>query len=265
MRPASLAGLALIGALAIAWLVAAITPYDVVADVHPSLASAGPDASAWLGRDHLGRSVAMRLLHATEAFVVPGLVAAGLAGGAGGLLGAAGGWIGGWAERGVAWAFTVIGAVPRLILVLLAGTIFGAGVWVLAVAAGVACCPEPGMAVLGRITALKRAEFVTAARAHGVPPARILWYHLLWVNCRAPLLRQMAQVFGFFLVIETTLSYLGGFGVPEPAPSWGNMLAFEFGMTDGNPWAVLAPAACIGLVSLAVAWVGTEAGRRDVG
>ena len=33
----------------------------------------------------------------------------------------------------------------------------------------------------------------------------------------------------------------------EPQPSWGNMLAFEFGVPDGNTWAWLAPALAIWL------------------
>lgn len=252
------AGAALLVLLAIAWAAAAVVPYDVVADVHPRLGSSAPGAGAWLGTDHLGRDVAMRMLLATHAFVGPGLVCAALAVGVGGAAGALGAWRGGWIERATSAAFTIVGSLPRLVFVLLCCTIFGAGPWVLAAACGLASTPEPGQAVMARIDGLKRAEFVTAARAHGVPPARILWYHLLWVNCRAPLLRQAARAFGFFLVIETTLSYLGGFGVPEPQPSWGNMLAFEFGVQAENPWAQLAPAAAIWLVTLATAWVATD-------
>jgi ABC-type dipeptide/oligopeptide/nickel transport system permease subunit len=41
------------------------------------------------------------------------------------------------------------------------------------------------------------------------------------------------------------LSYIGGFGIEEPMPSWGNMLAFEFGVPDGNLFAWLSPAVAI--------------------
>ena len=37
-----------------------------------------------------------------------------------------------------------------------------------------------------------------------------------------------------------------GFGVEQPRPSWGNMLAFSFSDT-ANPWAWLAPALCLWL------------------
>ena len=41
-----------------------------------------------------------------------------------------------------------------------------------------------------------------------------------------------------------------GFGVPEPTPSWGNMIAFEWVVRDGNPWATWAPALAIWAVIL---------------
>ena len=106
-------------------------------------------------------------------------------------------------------------------------------------------------------------EFVTALRAHGVGDGRILLWHVLWVNVRGLLVRQVLNTFGFFLVVETTLSYFGGFGVQEPTPSWGNMLAFEFGIPDGNPAAWLAPAAAIWLAILGTALLGQDLGLRE--
>lgn len=254
------AAFGVLGALLLAWVASWLVPYDVVADVAPGRAGEGPGGAHWLGTDHLGRDVAHRLLLGTQACVGPGLVAALLAGGLGGLAGAGGGWFGGPVEGVVRTLFVVLGALPRLVLVLLACTIFGGDVGVLAAAVGLACAPEPGGALLARFQALRAAEFVLAAEAHGIPPARVFWYHLLWVNGRAVLLRQMAQAFGFFVVIESTLSYLGGFGVQEPTPSWGNMLAFEFGVIDGNPWAWLAPALCLWLTAWGAAALAGEAG-----
>lgn len=250
----------LLGGLLVAWLASRLVPYDVVGDVDPGRAGLGAAPGHWLGTDHLGRDVALRLLLGTQACVGPGLVAALIAGGLGGLAGAGAGWFGGPVEGAVRTLFVILGALPRLVVVLLACTILGGDVGVLAVAVGVASAPEPGGALLARFQALRAAEFVLAAEAHGIPPARVFWYHLLWVNGRAVLLRQMAQAFGFFVVIESTLSYLGGFGVQEPTPSWGNMLAFEFGVVDGNLWAWLAPALCLWLTAWGAAALAGEAG-----
>ncbi len=262
MTPRSV-GLTLLGALFVAWAIALVAPYDVVADVDPTRASLGASAAHWLGTDHLGRDVGWRLLLGSRAFVAPGLVTAAIAGGVGTLAGALGGWFGGPVASGVRYVFTVFASVPRFVFVLLAGAIFGADATVLAVATGIACAPAVGEAVTARLDALRRAEFVLALRAHGIPEARILLFHLLWVNARGLVARQVLQAFGFFLVLETTLSYLGGFGVQEPTPSWGNMLAFEFGIPDGNVLAWLAPAVAIWAGILGTALLGQDLGLRE--
>ncbi len=264
-RPAAVVGGVLLGAVLVAWLVALVAPYDVVADVDPARASLGAGAAHLLGTDHMGRDVAWRLLLGSRAFVGPGLAAALIAGVLGGVGGALAGWFGGPVAAAVRYGTTVVASVPRFVLVLLAGSIFGADAAVLAVATGVACAPALADALHARIEDLRRAEFVLALRAHGVPEGRILWWHLVWVNGRGVCARNLLSAFGFFLVVETTLSYLGGFGVQEPTPSWGNMLAFEFGIPDGNPLAWIAPAAAIWAGILGTALLGQDLGLREGG
>lgn len=257
----SLLFLALVG---VAWCTSVVVGFDVVADVDPSRANLGPGPDAWLGTDHLGRDVAWRLITGSEAFVGPGLVAAGVALCLGLPSGALAGYLGGITAGVVRYLHAIIGALPRFVLVLLACTIYGSEPMVLAIAAGVAFAPGLGQAVEARIADLRSREFVLATRAHGVSALRTLAWHLLWVNGRTLVARQVLYLLSFVLVLETTLSYIGGFGIEEPQPSWGNMLAFEFGVTDGNPWAWLAPAAAIWLTvaaTLSVASSLEEPGR----
>lgn len=256
-------GGALTGSVLAVWIVSLAAGYDAVADVHPDLAGTGPGWDHLLGTDHLGRDVLWRLVTASEAFVPAGAAAALTAGALGVLAGALAGYGGGPLEAVIRYVLTVIASIPRFVLVLLAGSILGAKMWVLAIASGVACAPAVGEAVYAQIDGLKRTEFVLAARAHGYSEARILVYHLLWVNCRGLIARNVLQAFGFFLLIETTLSYLGDFGVPQPAPSWGNMLAFELGIHDGNTWAWLAPAVAIAAAILGTALLGQDLGERE--
>jgi ABC-type dipeptide/oligopeptide/nickel transport system permease subunit len=243
------------GVLPSSWL-----PYDVVADVDPSAAGMAPSAAHWLGTDHLGRDVAWRLVLATRAFVGPGLLACALASIIGVGAGAISGYLGGPVAAWVRYLSTVTASIPRFVLVLLAIAINGNSTWLIGAVAGVAYSPAVAEAVFTRIDSLKRADFVLAARAHGLGPGRILLFHLLWVGCRRMVGRHALNLFGYLLLLETTLSYIGGFGVMEPQPSWGNMLAFEFGYRTDNIWGVWAPALaiwltifCCGLVSEALA------------
>lgn len=247
MRASAAVGLGLCAAIFLMWAAGLAGGYDVVADVDVSRGSLLPSAAHWLGTDHLGRSVAWRLVVGAQAFVGPGALAASVALGAGVTLGALSGWVGGLVADALRFTVGVLASLPRLVLVLLAGSIFGTDLFTLGVAVGVACVPMVAEAVHARLESFRRAEFVLAARAHGVPPWRVLLIHLLWVNARALILRQGLAVFSWFLLVETTLSYVGGFGVAEPRPSWGNMIAFEWTVRDGNPWATRAPALAIWL------------------
>ncbi|MFT5686887.1 MAG: peptide/nickel transport system permease protein [Myxococcota bacterium] len=233
------------------WLLSLIAGYDVVADVQPDRAGLSVSAAHWLGCDHLGRDVLWRMVTASEAFVGPGLLSCLACLLLGGTLGGLSGWLGGAPSQVLRYLFSVVASLPRFVLVLLICAIYGDSPVVLALAAGLAYTPTLGEAISGRIEQLRRSEFVEAAQAHGMSDAAVLLRELLWSNCRALIGRHLLYLFGYFLVLETTLSYIGGFGVEEPQPSWGNMLAFEFGIQDGNLLAWLAPATAIWLTVLA--------------
>ncbi len=264
-RPAGIVGALLVAGLIATWLLSLAVDYDVVADVDVSRASLPPSWDHPLGTDHLGRDVFWRLVRASESFVGPGLWASLLALALGVTGGAASGWRGGFTSSVIRYGYTVIASLPRFVIVLLTGAIYGNDVWVLAAAAAVAYSPALGEAIHQRIEAFRRAEFVLAAQAHGVHGMRVLAYHLLWVNCRRLVITHALRVLAFFLMVETTLSYIGGFGVAEPTPSWGNMIAFEWGIHDGNPWATWAPvlaiwASTLGAVLLAEAFAERSRG-----
>ena len=79
------------------------------------------------------------------------------------------------------------------------------------------------------------------------------------MNAKALIARHLLQLFGYFLLVETTLSFLGDFGVQEPHPSWGNMIsrdALQGGMTDLNLWASAAPILAIWITIMSCAQLG---------
>jgi ABC-type dipeptide/oligopeptide/nickel transport system permease subunit len=262
-------GAAVLALVALMWLVSLVSGYDVVADVDVGALNAAPGADHWLGTDKLGRDVLWRLITASESFFGPGLLAATTALALGVPGGAAAGWLGGYSAGAIRYLFSVVDALPRFILVLLACAIYGNSVWLIALVAGLAYAPTLGEAVYTRIQGFRRAEFVLAAEAHGVHPARTLGFHLLWVNCRHLIGRHAVQLFAYFLLLETTLSFLGGlenaasFGVSQPQPSWGNMIAFEWREVGANAWSSWAPGVALWSVILAAGLVGEGLAERD--
>lgn len=236
----------------------ALLPHAPQADVHPAAADLPASAAHLLGTDHLGRDVLARLLAGSRAFLVPGAGAALLAGLGGVGLGTVAGWYGGLVEGLVRGGLGAITAVPPLVLALLVMMAVGATPTGLALGVGLAALPGLAEVVADRLGELRRAEFVVAARALGLGDRRILVWHLLWVNTRTLVVREALAIVGQALVLEVTLSYLGRFGVQEPAPSWGNMIDHALRTGSVNSWTWAAPA---GAVMLAV-WAANPAGGR---
>lgn len=251
-RVLGLTGVVVLGLLLAAALLMPLTGYDVVTDADSMRASLSPSWAHWLGTDHAGRDIAARLAWASRSFVGPGL----LAGLVATVLGVPAGAVAGYWEPAagpVRYLFSVLSAVPRFVLVLLVCTIYGDETWLLALAVGIAYTPTLGEALYARIASLRHADFIAANRAYGLPGWRILWVHLVWAAGRRLIARHLLILFGYFAVLETTLAYIGGFGVQEPMPSWGNMLVYEWGQES---WVgVAAPAVAIWLVVAAAGWV----------
>ena len=133
-------------------------------------------------------------------------------------------------------AITLLGAVPRLLLVL-------------AVAAGpppstshlllllvVVSWPEPARQVRAHMLQVRALPFVEAARAAGLPTSRIWLRHALPHACR-PLQATVPLSLAGLIGLETTLAFLG-VGRPPDTASWGQLL----GMLRQEPgaWWLLA-------------------------
>lgn len=239
----SIAGSAFLVGVVLVALLAPLSGYPVGADVDPTVRSLGPSVRHWLGTDHLGRDVFWRLALASRTFVGPGLLSCGIAALVGVPLGAIAGWRGGPLSLAIRTGLASVAAIPRLVLVLLGCAIYGDGPIALAAITGLGAAPTLAEAVLERIERLRIEEFVLASQAHGLSDLRILALHLVALASGPGIVRRLFETFGAFVVIECTLSYLGGFGVQEPMPSWGNMLAFEWGR--GFASSVVAPALAI--------------------
>lgn len=199
--------------------------HDPVAAVEPALRHAAPALDAVLGRDSLGRPVGARVAASLHVVVLPGLLAGALAVVGGLALGALGGWWGGLAARLVGVARDSLSALPDIVLALLLVLALGDGTVALVLGVGLAGVPGLAGAVAARIRQLRQADFVQASQLHGLSDRHILLRHLLWGACRGLAVRHFLRAVAAYVVLETTLAYLGGVGTQEPVPSWGNLLA----------------------------------------
>ena len=121
--------------------------------------------------------------------------------------------------------------------------------------------PVVARGVRGIIASEREREYVTAGRALGAGPVRLLAVHLLPAT-RGYLATQATLLLPAFILAEATLSYVG---FPDSVPTWGTMLhdASNVALLGEAPW-MLAPAAAIFLVVLAVNLVVQGSGRNPV-
>ena len=235
---------------------------DPVTDVNLSIRYASPSSDNWLGTDQQGRSVAIRIFKAISAFFFPGLIAGFIAVFLGSALGALCGYLGGMIKRNVALFLELIDSIPRMVFLVLVCTIYTPSIHLIAIVSSILFIPTIATVVRRKVEALAAEDYIVAHIAHGFHPWKIITYHILWLQCRALLIRQLIFVFSYVLFIETALSYLGDYGVPEPSPSWGNMVA-SIKSSSPTVWSWLFPAMAIIISIAALLTLGDQLAQRD--
>jgi peptide/nickel transport system permease protein len=236
--------------------------YDPISDAQLSIRYQEPSSLFWLGTDQQGRSVAFRIFKSISAFFFPGLLAGLIAVSIGSALGALCGYLGGRIKRSIALCLELIDTIPRMVFLVLVCTIYTPSISLIAAVSSILFIPTVATVIRRKVEALAAEDYILAHIAHGFHPFKIITYHILWLQCKAILIRQLIFVFSYVLFIETALSYLGDYGVPEPYPSWGNMVA---SVRDFPPtvWPWMCPAIAIIVSIAALLTFGDQLAQRD--
>ena len=198
-----------------------------------------------LGTDFMGRDILARLIIGIQAYFLPGLLSIGIALLLGTWLGILAGYWGGILDTAATYLSNLLNSFPRLVLILLMVAAFKPDIYYIMIIVGITNVPIVASLIKSKIQFLKQKNFIEAANALGLKTRSIIFKHILWHNCRTVLIIQATLGMAEAILIETSLSYLG-FGVQEPAPSWGNMVqAGANYFLQGNFWPSTAPALAI--------------------
>lgn len=242
-------GVPLLGvALAAAGLVLAALLLPDPTQPVPDLRLAPPSGDALLGRDHLGRDVASRLV--SGGFLTLGLAAsATLLTAAVGVLVAL--WTGYARGRITAGALDMavqtLLALPSLWLPLVVLAFFGRSLPVLLLALLLMSLPDYVWVLQRDVRSLAAQPFVEAAQGLGLGTARVLLRELL-PHLRRPVLLLLLLNLRHTVLVLSTLSFLG-LGPGVSTPTWGLMIA-EGRQFFPNAWWVVAwpSAALVGVI-----------------
>ncbi len=238
-------------AAAFGWL-----PHDPLQFIGES--NGGPSLQHFLGCDSLGRDLLSRLWAAAAYFTPPGALAMVVALSLGVVLGVAESLGGRFWGAISSWCLQVMDSLPKFVLVLLVAAIARSNlIWIMA-AVGATFAPQIAAAIRSSVERLRAAAFIEAEKSLGVSMTRIVFFHILWGHARHVILAQLMSLMAYALLVETSLSYLGGeLGVQEPTPSWGNMIALaRDGVFTGNLLPAIIPAIMISITILGFSLVG---------
>jgi peptide/nickel transport system permease protein len=239
-----------------------------------------------MGTDHLGRDYFTRLLYAARVSLTVALMVSTLATGLGMTLGLLAGYFGGWVDNLISRTLEFVSTFPGLPILLIMASILLRNEDAIRIpafittplAAIMAVSPREAKQVAliiftlaflgwtgdarlmrGQVLSVRENVYIESSRALGGSNLRIIARHI-FPNAFPPLIVSYTLGLNGALVGEAALSFLG-FGIQDPTPTWGNMLAFANSYMFQHPWVPLIPGLPILLCSLAFNFVGD--GLRD--
>lgn len=248
----------LLAIVAVALFAPWLTPYDpMVMDTSARLQ--GPSGAHLFGTDEYGRDLLSRVIRGSRTSLLVALVSVTLATSLGTLFGLVGSYFGGVWEIATMRTVDVLLTFPPILLAIAVVAFLGPSVTNLIGVIALLYLPRFARISYGAGLAVKRRDYVEAARVVGARAPRILRTAIL-PNILAPIFVQISLSLGFAILLESGLSFLG-LGTPPPEPSWGNMVGVGRGYLRQSGWYVLWPSLAISLTILCFNTLGD--GLRD--
>jgi peptide/nickel transport system permease protein len=269
-KRSAVVGLILLGTLAIIALLAPVLathdPIEILRDAKrntpPCIHFLGcPESQAqhYFGIDGNSRDFFSRVLYGARISLKIGLVTIFFSIVIGTLLGAVSGYAGGWLDNLIMRIMDVALAFPYLLLAIAIVAVLGPGLGNALIAIAIVEIPAFARIARASVISVKEMDFVTADRALGVSPARILFRRIL-PNAMTPLIVQGTLGIGTVIISVAALSFLG-LGARPPEAEWGIMLADERNNIFNAPHLLFIPGIAITITVLGFNLLGD--GLRD--
>ncbi|MFC7622816.1 ABC transporter permease [Microlunatus sp. GCM10028923] len=239
-----------------------LAPHDPLA-VDPARSFLAPGGDHLLGTDESGRDVLSRMIHGARLSLMIGISATVIAVAGGTLLGLLAGLSHRIFEAAVMRFIDVALAVPELLLALVVITLLGGGTQNAIWALGIGGIPYYARMVRAQAHVVRRATYVEAATALGLPRWRVIVRHIL-PNSIKPVLILATIGVGAAIGAGASLSFLG-LGAAPPSPEWGATLSVGRNFISNAPWLVVVPAVTLTLTVVSITVVGRELRRRSEG
>lgn len=205
------------------------------------------------GTDQLGRDVLARVLYGSRTGLQVAAASALGATAVGVVVGMVSGYAGGLLDDALLKLTETFEVVPRFLVALVAGALFGARLRVLIVVLALTFWPATARLARTEVLALRDHGFVMAARAVGASPWRLMARHLLPAALPPVIVTASFQAGGAILV-EGGLAFVG-LGDPTVV-SWGRMIADSQSYLHVAWWISAFPGLAMGLAIVGMNLLG---------
>lgn len=262
---ALIGGAVLLAVLVIGLAAPLLAPHDPYAQdlskrLLPPVFFTGYDPFHLLGTDGFGRDYLSRLIYGARIALLIGVSVMLISGVIGTALGLVAGYFGGRVDQVIMFVINTRLALPVFLVAMAVVVVLGASLWGTIITLGLFLWDRFAVVVRSAAQQIAGQDYVIAAKSVGCSHARIMLGEIL------PNLINAVVVVGTIemanaILLEAALSFLG-FGVQEPTPSWGLMLAQARQYLFFDPWLLYIPGAALFIVVLCINLFGD--GLRDL-
>ena len=203
-----------------------------------------PDAEFIFGTDDKGRDVLSRMMYGARYSLVIGLGATAFALVCGSIIGALAAVSRKWVSEVIMRVLDVVMSFPGIALAATFVVVFGTNIPSLIFAIGFLYIPQIARILRANIVSEYNQDYVRAVVVSGARAPWILMKHVVR-NCIAPVMVFTIVLVADAIVFEASLAFISA-GIPEPTPTWGNILAdARGGVLSGRWWQALFPGLAI--------------------
>ena len=203
-----------------------------------------PDAQFLFGTDDKGRDVLSRMMYGARYSLIIGLGATAFALICGSIIGAIAAVSRKWVSEVIMRVLDVVMSFPGIALAATFVIAFGSSVPSLIFAIGFLYIPQIARIVRANVVSEYNQDYVRAVVVSGARAPWILVKHVIR-NCIAPVMVFTIVLVADAIVFEASLSFISA-GIPEPTPTWGNILSdARGGVLAGRWWQALFPGLAI--------------------
>ncbi|CAI6085715.1 ABC transporter permease [Cohnella sp. JJ-181] len=227
---------------------------DLLNRLIPPIFLKGGQAKYVLGTDFLGRDFLIRLFYATRNSLLIAIAGLLISSAIGTLLGVLAGLLRGWVDLVISFVMDVLMSIPSIIIAIVLASAMEADSVTIALIVGFTGFASFTRLVRGQTIQLKEMSFIESSRALGASTTRILFEHVL-VNISSPLIVHASMKLGSFILLESSLSFLG-LGIQPPDTSLGAMVSDGRDHLINNWWLAIVPSLIIVIIVLQVSLVG---------